>query len=137
VLGYEPGNWEVYGFDSLAVSTFLADLDVFIHYHHSMYVEEYGRNIAEAMSLGVPCVLPPYYRATFGKAALYANVQEVGSVVRDLLADRELYVEMSSAALEYTQTYCSPDVGRQRLTDLMLTSKQGMQGALRSNERHN
>lgn len=115
ILGQEPYNWEIFPFDSWSIDEFLASIDIFVHYHHELYVEEYGRNIAEAMSLGVPCVLPPHFRGTFGDAALYAEVEEVGTAVDELISNQALYARTSQAGLEYSWTFCSPTVGRERL----------------------
>ena len=59
-------------FGARDVPAFLAELDVFLHFPHADYIEEFGRAPMEAMAAGVPVILPPEFEPTFGAAALYA-----------------------------------------------------------------
>lgn len=119
VLGYRPRNWTVHPFDSISVREFLQRIDFFVHYHHSMYIEEFGRNIAEAMAEGVVCILPPEYAETFSDAAVYAESDEVAEAVEALWSDQATYNEYASRGVEFVRRHCSPDVGMERIDSLL------------------
>lgn len=84
VLTRWPANWTELPFDSMAVGDFLDELDFFVHFTHSAYVEEFGRNVMEAMAAGKPVVVPPRFREVFGDAASYAEPEQVEDVIRAL-----------------------------------------------------
>ena len=87
--GRIPSNWEVLEFDEMEVSTFLESLDYFVYFHSSRWVEAFGYVILEAIAKGVPAILPPALRSLFGPAALYAEPQDVFSVVQTFSQDLE------------------------------------------------
>ena len=58
IMEHRPANWTVYAFDEIRVINFLKDLDFFVHFTHSQYYEEFGRNIMEAMAIGIPVIFP-------------------------------------------------------------------------------
>ena len=63
-----PSNWTSLEFDATPVDRFLSELDFFLHFPHEDYIEEFGRNVMEAMAQGVPAILPPAFAETFGDA---------------------------------------------------------------------
>lgn len=83
LLGEIPRNWNVLEFDSVPVKEFVADLDFFVHYTHTEYIEEFGRNIMEAMAAGRVVVLPMDYKFVFGDAAVYAEACDVDKVIKE------------------------------------------------------
>ena len=119
VLGYLPDNWVVHPFDSVSAEEFLSEIDVFVHFHHNTYIEEFGRNIAEAMASGVPCVLPAEYTEMFGEAALYAEPDGVASTVQRLWADPDLYRSQSQRGIDFVIRQCALDVGMRHIQGLM------------------
>ncbi|PZF81761.1 glycosyltransferase family 2 protein [Jiangella anatolica] len=119
VLGHRPENWVVHPFDSLSVTEFLDGIDIFVHFHHSNYIEEFGRNIAEAMAVGVPCVLPPEYAEIFGDAAVYAEPADVERTVAELWADGERYADYSRRGAAFVAENCGSEVGMRRISSLL------------------
>lgn len=81
ILRDMPANWKVYPFGSLPVADYLSGLDVFVYFPHENLNEAFGRTIMEAMFSGIPCVLPPRMKQTFGNFAFYCNPLEVRHVV--------------------------------------------------------
>jgi hypothetical protein len=119
VLGYRPDNWVVHPFDSISVEDFLAGIDIFMHFHHSLYIEEFGRNIAEAMAKGIVCVLPAEYEETFFDAALYADPENLVDVIEDVWSDRDMYYEYSSRGIAYVKENCGLGIGMSRIESLL------------------
>ena len=64
-------------FNAVEPERFLRTIDAFVSYHHSNWVEGFGRTVLEAIASGVPCVLPPSFIETFEGAALYAAPENV------------------------------------------------------------
>ena len=87
VLGEIPGNWIVYPFGSMNVSKFLSDIDAFVYFPHSNLNEAFGRTIIEAAFSGLPCILPPRFKTTFGELALYCEPADVRHVLQRLTRD--------------------------------------------------
>jgi glycosyltransferase involved in cell wall biosynthesis len=119
ILGYRPRNWQVLPFDSIAVKEFLRRVDVFLHFHHSMYLEEFGRNVAEAMADGVPCVLPSEYSETFLDAAIYAEPDTLEDVIGQLWSDPQRYRDYSERGEEFVRQHSGMDAGMRRVTRLL------------------
>ncbi len=117
ILGSYPDNWQVLAF---AESTydFLQDLDFFIHYPHEHYIEEFGRAVLEAMGLGIPVILPPVFKETFGDFAAYAEPDEVWSVVEKLWGDKLAYQAASERGLQFVREHARYDVLNRRLEQL-------------------
>ncbi|MCB4768355.1 glycosyltransferase [Ancylobacter sp. Lp-2] len=101
-----PANWEVLEFDSIPVLDFIDSLDFLVHFPHTQYIEEFGRNVAEAMARGVPAVLPPVFRETFHEAAIYCEPEEVGETIRRIWADQSLYMHYARAGRDFVAQNC-------------------------------
>lgn len=86
-LGRLPQNWTVHPFGSMPPEAYLQGLDAFVYFPHPDLLEAFGRSIAEAMLAGVPVILPPQFRSTFGDLAFYAEPNEVAPLVRAMAAD--------------------------------------------------
>lgn len=109
LLGYEPDNWAVEEYAETTHS-FLQELDFFVHFPHEQYIEEFGRAVLEAMGMGIPPILPPVFRETFGKAALYAEPEEVWPLIERLWADRAAWEAASERALAFVRDNAGYDV---------------------------
>jgi glycosyltransferase involved in cell wall biosynthesis len=103
LLGSLPRNWNVLGFDAIPVKDYLADLDVFVYFTHSDWVESFGRVIIEAMAVGVPVIVPPVYKKLFEDAAIYAEPDGVTAAIDALVADPRAYDKRVQYALDFVQ----------------------------------
>ena len=119
VLSRWPENWQDLPFDSMAVSDFLQDLDFFVHFTHSAYVEEFGRNIMEAMAAGVPAVVPPRFREVYGDAACYAEPVDVGEMIGTLWESESTYLEYVHKGLRFVSEFASDHHIERRLKEAM------------------
>lgn len=101
ILTEFPSNWRETKFDETSVSEFLGGVDIFLHFIHDEYIEEFGRNIVEAMARGIPTILPPQFEETFGDAALYCANADVESTIRQLWSDPLAYRAMARRGYEF------------------------------------
>lgn len=107
LAGRWPSNWQVDAFGSRDVKAFLADLDFFIHYPHEDYIEEFGRAPMEAMAIGVPVVLPPIFKDTFGEAALYAEPHDVWPTIQELWRNEAEWLSRIEAGRDFVRRNCT------------------------------
>ncbi len=115
LIGPFPENWQVWAFNELDPRKFLGMIDFFVYFHHSHWVEAFGRTILEAMASGAVLVLPRYLEPLFGEGACYADPTQVQSLVRDLHNDRVGYLEQSRRAVAIAHEGFGPDVHLRRL----------------------
>lgn len=137
ILGTLPKNWIVAEFDEIDPREYLRTLDVFVYYPHSQWIEAFGRVIFEAMAVGVPLVLPGTFRHTFGRAALYADIEDTQDTVKRLLADDRLYREQVRRARRFVEERFGHDAHIQRLSAFVqkLKRKQRQSGNGRARRR--
>lgn len=119
MLGNFPDNWEVYQFDSIPVSDFLETLDFFIHYTHTDYIEEFGRNVMEAMVAGRVVMLPHSYEDVFGDSAIYVKPEEVESTILKYWRNMLLYKEQVAKGYRYVTKHCSILSAQKNLINFM------------------
>lgn len=115
VLTRWPASWKELAFDSVGVGHFLRGLDFFVHFTHSAYVEEFGRNVMEAMAAGRPAVVPPHFREVFGDAACYAEPEQVEDVIRALWNTPSALVEQVEKGLHFVEQSASSGRVERRL----------------------
>ncbi|MGH8165930.1 MAG: hypothetical protein ACREQ1_01755, partial [Woeseiaceae bacterium] len=112
-----PDNWEELAFDSTPVSDFLATLDFFVHFTHSAYIEEFGRNVMEAMAAGIPAVVPPRFREVFGDAACYSAPEGVESLISSLWDAKPAYAEQVGKGFEFVRDFASNERVERRIQE--------------------
>lgn len=120
ILGRLPANWVGHGFDEVAVGDFLRELDVYVYYTCSSWLEAFGRAPVEAMAAGVPVVLAPVFKATFGSGALYAEPEDVAELVAELTADHDRYLEQRELGFDTVRRHFSHEAHRARFRALGL-----------------
>jgi hypothetical protein len=120
ILGRLPANWVGHGFDAVAVGDFLRGLDVYVYYTCSSWLEAFGRAPVEAMAAGVPVVLAPVFKATFGSGALYAEPEDVAALIDELTADHDRYLAQRELGFDAVRRHFSHDAHRERFRALGL-----------------
>lgn len=115
LLGRLPDNWKSVPFDAVPVTDFLDGLDFFTHFVSDDYIEEFGRNVMEAMAAGIPAILPPAFRETFGDAAFYCTSDEVADSLRRLRGDAEAYRALSLRGQTWVRENCDQTAITRRL----------------------
>lgn len=96
-----PRNWTVYEFGQLLPRDFLKEIDVWIYFSHSRWIESFGRAILEAIAAGVPVILPEIYRPLFGESALYSTPEDAMELAKTLHADTIAYNNQINIAHQY------------------------------------
>lgn len=119
VLGRFPSNWHVFKFDSIDISEFISGLDFFLHFTHEDYIEEFGRNIMEAMAAGKVVILPNSYELVFGNAAVYSTPEGVESLVQALWKDKAKYEAQAKLGFDFVVKNCSREVITTKLKNLL------------------
>lgn len=107
MLEHTPDNWQVLEFDSIPVSDFISKLDFFLHFVHEDYIEEFGRNVMEAMAHGRVVILPHDFKDVFGEAAIYCDPHQVEDTCRKLWGNQELYAEQALKGRQFVYDNCS------------------------------
>jgi hypothetical protein len=103
VIGGAPANWTVHAFDAMESIEFLRRLDFFVHYPHEDYIEEFGRAVLEALALGLPAILPPVFRETFGGAAVYAEPAGAWERIDALWRDEAGYLAQARRGRDFVR----------------------------------
>ena len=118
LVGTLPDNWIVREFGAMPPEEFLRGIDVFVYFHHSRWVESFGRSIVEAMAGGLPCILPPRFRALLGDAAIYGAPGDVAGLLARL-RDPDTYSHYSRFGAAYVRDRFSPRLHVERLEALI------------------
>jgi hypothetical protein len=96
LIGERPGNWQTMEPNEISVREFLGMIDFFVYFHHSKWLEAFGRTIAEAAAAGCIAIVPPYLKRTFGDACLYCEPGDARSLVRAISTDLRRFAELSA-----------------------------------------
>jgi glycosyltransferase involved in cell wall biosynthesis/UDP:flavonoid glycosyltransferase YjiC (YdhE family) len=114
-----PPHWQVWAFNQLDSQELLRNIDLFIYYHHSQWVEAFGIAILEALAAGCVTLLPPHFEEVFGSAALYATPAEVADEIERLTRSPEIRRRQRAEAIDVVQDRFSYEAHRQRLDGLI------------------
>ena len=108
LVGPYPDNWEVLPFNRENPKEFLKTIDFFVYYHHSRWVEAFGRVFIEAMASGALAILPPHFKPVLGDGAAYGGPEDVKDLVAHFYSDRQAYLRQTQAAREVLEERFSP-----------------------------
>ena len=114
-----PDNWKVCEFDTVEVQEFISGLDFFLHFTHADYIDEFGRNIMEAMAAGKVAILPSDYKTVFGDAAVYCEEKHVERTVLEYWADKEMYQAQAERGFNFVKLNCSKQVVERKLKSVL------------------
>lgn len=118
-IGRTPSNWDVLEFDSIDVTEFIHSLDFFLHYVNEDYIEEFGRNVMEAMAIGRVVILPAEFKEIFGDAAVYAKAADVERVCKHYWDNPELYLSQVQKGKLFVKSNCSKQVVQKRIQNAL------------------
>jgi len=115
LLGSLPANWTVFEFDELPVQAYLNSIDVYVYFHRSGWTEAFGRSIAEAVSRGIPTILPHHFEPLFGDACLYCEPSDVQPLLHKLRINPALRHEVGLRGRQRLLERFGPSVHLRRL----------------------
>lgn len=110
-----PDNWQINAFDSITVSEFLNDADIYLNFNNEIYIEEFGRNVMEAMLYGVPVITDEVFAKTFEDAVLIAGPEGSAAVADRLCSDQAFFMEQVARGTAFVEAHCATDSVRQKL----------------------
>lgn len=96
--GAHPERWEVLPFGSEPVVDFLNSLDIFTYHYHPNWLESFGRTIVEAALCGLPCLVDPRLKPTFGDMAQYCEPQDTLAALSRMRAAPEITLDHAAKA---------------------------------------
>lgn len=114
-----PASWTVWSEGEIPTREFLSKLDFFVYFHHSRYVEAFGRSIIEAMASRAVVILPRSFEPVFGDAALYAEPAGVEQLVLEVYADEARFEAQVARALDYIGSSTSYEFYQQLIAGLL------------------
>lgn len=118
--GVDTAAWEMLPFGSIAPHTYLDRLDIFSYFHSARWREAFGRTIAEAMMMGLRCVLDPHLKPTFGPHALYCAPAEVPALIDRIRAEPGAHRAAASVAGDWCRDAFNADKLGDRYAELMV-----------------
>lgn len=88
-----PETWTVYNYDSVSVESLLLGGNIYLSFNNEVYIEEFGRNVMEALSHGLPVIAEPVFAETFGNAVLIPDASGPPPLVDRLRSDADFFEE--------------------------------------------
>lgn len=111
-----PPRWTFRPFGAQPVRDYLDQLDVFVYFHRSDWIEAFGYTVLEAMARGVPCVLGAGMAASFEGACIVATPQDARAAAKALADDPEPIRQAAYALIRERHSF---DAVAKRLMDLI------------------
>nr|WP_319513674.1 glycosyltransferase [uncultured Cohaesibacter sp.] len=115
VLKYTPDSWTIHSFDSVNMADFLNSADIYLNFNNEIYIEEFGRNIMEAMAYGIPVITEPSFSESFGDAVLSAPSEGPKELVDALRSDKAFFEHQIYKGLSFVEDNCSFTAVKSRL----------------------
>lgn len=110
-----PETWTVHNYDSASVESLLSGGDIYLNFNNEVYIEEFGRNVMEALSHGLPVIAEPVFAETFGNAVLIPDDSGPPALVDRLRSDADFFEEQVFRGVEFVRTNCSASAVAERM----------------------
>jgi glycosyl transferase family 28 len=118
-LGEIPANWQVLPFNGTDPKSFLGGIDFYVYFHHSRWVEAFGRVMLEGLASGALTILPKHFEPLFEEAAVYCEPAQAPELVREFYADRAAYETQVDTAYALIREKLSHEAHIRRLRDII------------------
>lgn len=115
VLGGQPESWTVHDYDSISVPDLLNGADVYLNFNNEVYIEEFGRNVMEAMAFGLPVLADPVFSQVFGEAILPVEHHRTAPVLERLRSEPGLFEDQVARGRDFVARNCSAEALTARL----------------------
>lgn len=84
-------RWVVFDDGIIQPEAFMRSLDFFVYFPDQQWPQQYCRQALEAQAAGCLVILPPQFRNVHGDGPLYAQSEEVSSLIQQLTKDPKLF----------------------------------------------
>lgn len=102
-----PDSWTIHPYDSITVPDLLNGSDLYLNFNNEIYIEEFGRNVMEALVFGLPVITEPVFARTFGDAVLIADKSGPEPLVERLSTDLSFFEEQVARGLAFVEKNCA------------------------------
>lgn len=102
------------------LSEFFKEIDFWVYFPHERLLDRPWSAVLAALQAGKVVIMPPYLEAIYGEAAVYAQPEEVASVVADLAGNSDKFMAQAKRGQEVVAKKYSQRAYIQRLHELML-----------------
>jgi hypothetical protein len=102
-----PNGWVIHPYDGITVPDLLNGSDIYLNFNNEIYIEEFGRNVMEAMLFGLPVITEPVFAQTFGDAVLIAGPEGPQAQVDRLMSDFSYFEECAARGRAFVDKNCA------------------------------
>ena len=89
--------------------------DLYLNFNNETYIEEFGRNVMEAMSYGLPVIAGAEFERVFGDAVLTDANKGVDEIIEALRTDPTLAEETISRGHRFVEENCGEAATARRM----------------------
>lgn len=114
-----PETWTVHPYDSITVPDLLNGSDLYLNFNNEVYIEEFGRNVMEALLHGLPVISEPVFAQTFGDSVLVADPEGPQALVDKLITDQGFFEEQVAKGLSFVDEHCATTNVVKKLQDYL------------------
>jgi len=113
--GELPSNWSVLPYSESGMRDLLCTFDFCVCYPHRKAEGILDQAPIEAMAVGVPVILPPRFHEVYGRAAVYAEPEDVFDTIGELWRSKTAYEKQVGRGFRYVEDNCSYEDFAKRL----------------------
>lgn len=110
-----PDNWNVHPYDGITVPDLLNGADLYLNFNNEVYIEEFGRNVMEAMMYGLPVITEPVFARSFGDAVLVADEDGPQKHFEKLCSDKAFFEERVALGHAFVTEHCATESVSEKL----------------------
>lgn len=115
VLSGRPESWTVHDYDGISVPNLLNGGDVYLNFNEGSYIEEFGRNVMEAMAFGLPVIADAVFGRVFGDDILTVSDCDSQSAMDRLRAEPGLFEAQVARGQDFVHRNCGTDAVTMRM----------------------
>ncbi|TQS70181.1 glycosyltransferase [Rhodobacteraceae bacterium] len=110
-----PETWSAVPYDGITVPELLTNGDIYLNFNNEVYIEEFGRNVMEALVFGLPVITEEVFARTFGSAVLVAGEEGPAALVERLRTDEAFFLSQVQRGQDFVAENCSTEAVAERM----------------------